>query len=144
LKEQLQRRSIVPDTEKPSSSSPASAGQSPRKRSTRQKPSAPRRRAPRRKAARPRSSNALQTLLSRLSRQAARTGKQIASMSEGGVSSARRTLGKAESASKKAIQGLTREWKRLDNRRRAQFVAALLGALAAASAPLVRSQLKKR
>jgi hypothetical protein len=135
----------VPDTEKPSSSaSPASAGQSPRKRSTRRKPTASRRRAPRRKAARPRSSSALQTLLSGLSRQASRAGKQIASMSEGGVSGARRTLGKAGSASKKAIQSLTREWKRLDNRRRAQFVAALLGALAAASAPLVRSQLKKR
>jgi hypothetical protein len=65
-------------------------------------------------------------------------------MSEGGVSGARRTLDKAESASKKAIQSLTRKWKRLDNRSRAQFVAALLGALAAASAPLVRSQLKKR
>ena len=135
----------MPDTEKPSSSaSPASAGQSPRKRSTRRKTAASRRRTPRRKASRSRSSSALQTLLSRLSRQAARTGKQIASMSESGVSGARRTLRKAESASKKAILGLTREWKRLDNRRRAQFVAALLGALAAASAPLVRSQLKKR
>lgn len=135
----------MPDTEKPSSTaSPASAGQSPRKRSTRRKPAASRRRAPRRKTARPRSSSALQTLLSRLSRQASRAGKQIASMSEGGVSGARRTFGKAESASKKAIQKLTREWKGMDNRRRAQFVAALLGALAAASTPLVRSQLKKR
>jgi hypothetical protein len=135
----------VPDTEKLSPSAPpASAGQSPRKRSTRRKPAASARRAPRRQAARPRSSSALQTLLSGLSRQAARTGKRIASMSEDGVSGARRGLGKAERASKKAIQSLTREWKRLDNRRRAQFVAALLGALAAASAPLVRSHLKKR
>jgi hypothetical protein len=135
----------VPDTEKPSSNvSPASARQSPRKRSTSKKPPASRRRAPRRKAVRPRASSALQNLVSGLSRQAARAGKQIASMSEGGVSGARRTLGKAEGASKKAIQNLARDWKRMDNRRRAQFVAALLGALAAASAPLVRSQLKKR
>jgi hypothetical protein len=65
-------------------------------------------------------------------------------MSEEGISGARRTLGKAGAVSKKTIQRLTREWKQMDTKKRAQFAAALLGALAAASAPIVRHQLKKR
>lgn len=134
----------MPEMEKTSSSvSSASAGNVSGKR-PRRKPAASQRRAPRRKATRSRRAGGLQTLLSGLSRQAARAGKKIASISEDGASTARRTFNRAERASKKAIDRLTREWKRMDNRRRAQFVAALLGALAAASAPLVRSRLKKR
>ncbi len=56
---------------------------------------------------------------------------------------ARRTLGKASTASKKTIDRLAREWKGMDTAKRAQFIAALLGALAAASAPIVRRRLKK-
>jgi hypothetical protein len=36
-----------------------------------------------------------------------------------------------------------KEWRDLDPKRRASYVAALVGALAAASAPIVRSKLKR-
>ncbi len=134
------------DNEKTSSSASSASAGGQGRGAARRKPAAPRRRSPRRKPARSRSrdTGSLRALLTGLSRQAARAGKQIASASQEGVSSARRTLGKAESVSKRAIGRLTQEWKRMDNRRRAQFVAALLGALAAASAPLVRSRLKRK
>jgi len=133
----------MPDAEKISSSASSGAGPAARRRSPRRKPAAAQRPVRRRKTTRARRSR-LSALLSGLSRQAARAGKQIAVIGEEGISGARRTYGKAEIASKKAVARITREWKGMDNRRRAQFVAALLAALAAASAPIVRSQLKKR
>jgi hypothetical protein len=130
-------------------SAPASAGAAAsatrRKARARRKVGTRKKTAARRKpasAARSRDAG-LSTFLAGLSRQAARAGSRIASISEEGVSGARRTLGKAGTASKKTIQRLTREWKQMDTKKRAQFVAALLGALAAASAPLVRRKFKK-
>jgi len=112
-----------------------------RKRPARRKPAARKKTASR---ARSRRTVTLESLVARLSRQAARTGSRIASISEEGISSARRTLGKAGAASKKTIGRLTREWKQMDTRKRAQLLAAVLGALAAASAPIVRGRLKKK
>ena len=60
-----------------------------------------------------------------------------------GTDAARRALQDAGAASKKTIARLTKEWEGMDARRRAQFVAALLAALAAASAPVVRNRMKK-
>lgn len=57
---------------------------------------------------------------------------------------AREAFGKAGSASRKTVEGLLDQWKRMDPRKRAQFLAALLGALAAASAPIVRSRIRKK
>lgn len=59
------------------------------------------------------------------------------------VERARVALGKAGAASRRTIDRLLKEWRRMDTTRRLQFAAALLGALAAASAPIVRRRLKK-
>lgn len=60
------------------------------------------------------------------------------------VQRARVALRKAGAASKRTIDRLLKQWRRMDTTRRLQFAAALLGALAAASAPIVRSRLKKK
>jgi hypothetical protein len=60
------------------------------------------------------------------------------------VARARAALGRAGAASRKTIDRLLKEWKRMDTSRKLQFTAALLGALAAATAPVVRSRMKKR
>jgi hypothetical protein len=68
----------------------------------------------------------------------------LAALSGEGIEKARGALGKAGTASRKTIDRMTREWKQMDPRRRAQVVAALVAALAAASAPIVRSRMKKK
>jgi hypothetical protein len=136
----------VTDTDAPASIASAAATRG-RKKTTARRRRAPRKRAPARRAAsspRPRGAGALQSLLSGLSRQANFAGGRIAALSGEGVSRAKRTLGKASAASKKKIDQLTREWKQMDTAKRAGFVAALLAALAAASAPIVGSRLKKK
>jgi hypothetical protein len=39
---------------------------------------------------------------------------------------------------------IAKQWQTMDSRRRVQIITALLGALAAASAPIVRKKLQKR
>jgi hypothetical protein len=81
----------------------------------------------------PRSSG-LEGLLNDLAKRANRAGETIASLSEEGATAARKTLGAVTATSKKTINRVRREWEGMDNTRRAQFVGALLGALAAAGA----------
>lgn len=76
----------------------------------------------------------LEGLLNDLAKRANRAGETIASLSEEGATAARKTLGAVTARSKKTIARVRREWDGMDNTRRAQFVGALLGALAAASA----------
>lgn len=76
----------------------------------------------------------LEGLLNDLAKRANRAGATIASLSEEGATAARKTLGAVTARSKKTINRVRREWDEMDNTRRAQFVGALLGALAAASA----------
>jgi len=78
------------------------------------------------------------------SKRASKAGSSIATISGEGLDSAKKAIGQAGAASKTTIDRLTREWKKMDGKKRAQFAAALLGALAAASAPIVRSSLKKK
>lgn len=86
----------------------------------------------------------LEGLLRDFSKRASKAGASIASISGGGFDSAKKAIGQAGAASKSTIDRLTREWKKMDAKKRAQFAAALLAALAAASAPIVRSSLKKK
>ncbi len=118
-------------------SSPARRRTPPRKRS---KPI--RRRASRRSGARA-TAKSLEALLDGLTARAAAAGKGLKTLSGQGTGAAKRALRSASAASRKTITRLTREWERMDARRRAKFLAALLAALAAASAPIVRSRLKK-
>lgn len=112
----------------------APAGKAPARR---KKAASPRRRT---KARTPRN---LSALLDSLAKTAASAGKGLKTLSGQGSDAARRAFQDAGAASKKTIGRLTKEWEGMDSKRRAQFVAALIAALAAASAPLVRGKLKK-
>ena len=110
------------------------------------KRSAPARKKPTAAAGRSRkkASGSLEGLLRDFSKRASKAGSSIATISGEGLDSAKKAIGQAGAASKTTIDRLAREWKKMDAKKRAQFAAALLGALAAASAPLVRSSLKKK
>ena len=60
-----------------------------------------------------------------------------------GPSAATMGKGTASKASRKTITRLAGEWKSMEPRKKASLLAALLGAAAAASVPLVRKSLKK-
>ena len=136
--------------ETPETAAPAPAATKPRRKSPARKPAARTGRAPARKktagARRPskRKAATLEGLLRDFSKRASKAGASIASISGEGLDSARKAIGQAGAASKSTIDRLTREWKKMDGKKRAQFAAALLAALAAASAPSVRSSMKKK
>lgn len=67
----------------------------------------------------------------------------IAEASGQGATAVRRAVGTASKASRKTVTRLANEWKAMDPKKKARILAALLGAAAAASAPLVRKSLKK-
>jgi len=135
----------------PSSSGGSSAsggsGTTPRRRST----GARRKTAPRKKAGTSRTAAAsrktaprrrrrvsrdmgLQSFLNDLARRANLAGSTIADLSEKGADAARGTIGKVSTTSRQTIARVKREWNRMDTTRKAQFVAGLLGALAATAA----------
>ena len=132
----------------PSGSPAASGSGAPRKRAaSRKKSAATSRKAAKRRrktpSARSRKSP-LEGFLKGLAQKAAKASSSLAAASGQGIEQARRAIGKAGAASKKTIDRLTKEWQQMDAKRRIQFVAALLGALAAASAPVVRSRFRKK
>ena len=67
----------------------------------------------------------------------------IAEASGQGATAVRRAVGTASKASRKTVTRLANEWKAMDPKKKARVLAALLGAAAAASAPLVRRSFKK-
>ena len=67
----------------------------------------------------------------------------IAEASGQGATAVRRAIGSASRASRSTVTRLANEWKAMDPKKRARVLAALLGAAAAASAPLVRRSFKK-
>ncbi len=127
---------------------------SPKKKSR----SAPRRKAragrPRRSAARkrksaarrsPRTGSSFGSLIRAITGGVTVARAAIAEASGQGTAAVRQALGTASSASKKTVTRLAKEWRAMDPKKKAGILAALLGAAAAAaSAPIVRSRLKKR
>jgi hypothetical protein len=103
-----------------------------------------RKKASRGSRARAAKTKSLTALLDSLAARAASAGKGLKTLSGRGTDAAKRALQDAGAASKKTIGRVTKEWEGMDTRRRARFVAALLAALAAASAPIVRSRMKKK
>jgi hypothetical protein len=103
-----------------------------------------RKKAARRPRARAIKATRLTALLDGLASRAAAAGKGMKTLSGQGSEAAQRAWKDAGAASRKTIKRLTKEWESMDNARRAKFVAALLAALAAASAPIVRAGLKKK
>lgn len=67
----------------------------------------------------------------------------IAEASGQGASAVARALGGASVASRRTITRLAKEWRGMDPKKKARVLAALLGAAAVASAPLVRRRFKK-
>jgi hypothetical protein len=67
----------------------------------------------------------------------------IAEASGHGAATIRKALGSASVSSRRTITRLAREWKGMDPKKKARVLAALLGAAAAASAPLVARRFKK-
>ena len=114
-----------------------------KRRASARKPPA-RKKAARRPRSRARTATSLAALLDGLATKAAAAGKEMKTLSGQGTDAARRAMKDAGTASKKTIARLSKEWKDMDSARRAKFVAALLAALAAASAPIVRAGLKKK
>jgi len=112
-----------------------------RTRSSR-KPSAGRKKARGRSRARS-TTKSFPALLEGWAAKAAAAGKSLKTLSGQGTDVARQAFHGAGAASKKTIARLAKEWESLDTKRRMQFVAALLAALAAASAPVVRNRMKR-
>ncbi len=67
----------------------------------------------------------------------------IAEASGQGATVVRRAVGSATKVSRKTVTRLANEWKAMDPKKKARVLAALLGAAAAASAPLVRKSFKR-
>lgn len=140
----------------PAATSGAAAPRKPRAKASARRSTAPAKRSAaaskvrnastRRKAPIPRSLRAegLEAMLDAFAKSASRAGASVSAVSGKSVRSAKRAWNRAGVASKSTVKRVLKEWKSLDSKRRASYVAALLGALAAASAPIVRSRLKKR
>ncbi len=125
---------------------PAPVAAAKRRRAPARRKAASRKAPARRKKTRNRSqatAKGLSALLDGWSARAAAAGKGLKSLSGQGTDAARRAFRGAGAASRKTIARLAKEWEGMDAKRRAQFVAALLAALAAASAPIVRTRMKK-
>lgn len=67
----------------------------------------------------------------------------IAEASGQGAIAVARALGSASASSRRTITRLAKEWKGMDPKKKARILAALLGAAAAATAPLVRRRFKR-
>jgi len=115
-----------------------------RPKSARRAPTAGRRAPSRRSASAERGAAELQGLLRGLAKRASAARGHLATASGEGAKATRRAWKMVSGASRKTIDRLAAEWKRMDATKKAQFVAALLTALAAASAPIVRRGLKNR
>ena len=132
-----------PNGRRPASRKPAT--RKPRKRAAASKPrkvAAPRRRpaAKRRPASRGKS---FEGVIRSITGGVTVARAAIAEASGHGANAVWRTVGRASTASRKTAKRLAREWKVMDPRKKARILAALLGAAAAASAPLVRKSFKK-
>ena len=130
-------------------SSDGGARKSPARRraAPKRKRAAPRKAAPRKKTAgrrRRTNSSRLPSLLQGWSARAGAAGGSLAAASAEGIDKARRALESVGSASRRTIDRMLKQWSAMDARKRAQFLGALLGALAAASAPIVRSRISKK
>jgi hypothetical protein len=114
-----------------------------RKTATRKKTgTGARKTAPRRRRRASTKEVGLQSFLNDLAKRANRAGSTIADLSEKGADAARGTIGKVSTSSRKTIARVRREWDRLDNARKAQFVAGLLAALAATAAGVAKASRK--
>ena len=116
-------------------SSAAGTPRKPRKPAARPKTAARRRGAP--------SSVSIEGLIRSIAGGAAIARAALAEASGEGADAFRRAAGNASRVSRQTVTKLAEEWRALEPKRKARLLAALLGAAAAASVPLVRRSLKK-
>ncbi len=114
----------------------AGTARKPRKTTARPKALAKRRRAPS-------SSVSIEGLIRSIAGGVSIARAALAEASGEGAVAVRRAAGNATRASRRTVTKLAEEWRALEPRRKARLLAALLGAAAAASVPLVRRSLKK-
>lgn len=76
----------------------------------------------------------LEAFLNDLAKRANQAGSKLSNLSDESTAAAKRTLGKVTASSRQTIGRVKREWDRLDNTRKIEFVAGLLAALGAATA----------
>jgi hypothetical protein len=107
----------------------------------------PRKTAPRAKAPakrrRPSSNVSIEGLIRSIAGGVAIARAALAEASGESAVAMRRAAGNATRVSRETVTKLAEEWRALEPRRKARLLAALLGAAAAASVPLVRRSLKK-
>lgn len=120
---------------KPAARKAAGAAHRPGKAAPRRKASA--RRKPAARAA------SLESVIRSITGSVTMARAAIAEASGQGATAVRRAVGSASKSSRKTITRLANEWKSMDPKKKARVLAALLGAAAAASAPLVRKTFKK-
>jgi hypothetical protein len=136
----------TPAAGKPASATPTRTSKSPARRRTAsgtRKSPARKRSAGRKRTRRRSGANGFSALLNEMASKAAAAGKELKAISGKGAGAARKAWSEVGMTSRRTISRLTKEWEAMDSTRRAQFIAALLAALAAASAPIVRGRLKK-
>ena len=123
-----------------------------RRRTSARKPASgaarrPRKPAARRKTAARRPSNgaaiSFESVIRSITGGVAVARAAIAEASENGASAMMRAADTASRASRRTVTRLADEWRSMEPKKKARLLAALLGAAAAASVPLVRKSLKK-
>ncbi|MEP6993099.1 MAG: hypothetical protein ABI968_01165 [Acidobacteriota bacterium] len=114
---------------------PRKASTGARKDAARRKPAAKRKKATRR--------TSFEKVIESITGSVAVARAAIAEASGQGAIAVRRTLGDASVSSRRTITRLAKEWNGMDPKKKARVLAALLGAAAAVSAPLVRRRFKK-
>jgi hypothetical protein len=117
---------------RPAARKPASGA---RKGTTRRRPAARRKTSAREQS--------FESVLKSIAGSVAVARAAIAEASGQGAATVKRALGSASASSRRTITRLAKEWNGMDPKKKARVLAALLGAAAAASAPLVRRHFKK-
>ncbi len=124
-----------PPRRKPAPRKKPAAARKPRS-TTRRKPAS----SARRRARRP---QGFEGLIRSITDRVTTARAAIAEASAPGATAVRRAVGNASQASRRTVIRMANEWRAMDPRKKARILTALLGAAAAASAPLVRKRLKK-
>jgi hypothetical protein len=123
------------------------AAKKPRRPAARKAPAGARKRAPRRRPAARRKpasrQQSFESVLKGIAGSVAVARAAIAEASGQGAATVKRALGNGSASARRTITRLAKEWKGMDPKKKARVLAALLGAAAAASAPLVRRRFKK-
>ncbi|MEZ5312415.1 MAG: hypothetical protein R2862_01570 [Thermoanaerobaculia bacterium] len=107
---------------------------------------APRKRATKstRKAAKAPAPGSIELALAALGRRADEARVRLGTLSDESAKAAGKSLDKATRATKAKVNDLNKKWQKLEPKRKAQWIAGVLGAIAAAAAiPIVAKERRK-